>query len=145
MLKREINYTDYDGNPRTETHYFNLTVNEVQTLRPTDGSSNYSTALERLESEQDVPGLAEEITRIILLAYGEKSEDGRIFRKSKELSDDFSQSAAFEQLYRELQEDARVANEFFMGILPKEAQNAILAQNAIPAQAPPPFPLTPRN
>lgn len=139
MLKREINYTDYDGNPRTETHYFNLTVNEVQTLRPVDGSSNYSTTLERLESKQDVPGLAEEITRIILLAYGEKSEDGRIFRKSKELSDDFSQSAAFEQLYRELQDDARAANAFFMGILPKEAQNAITANSAIPTQAPPPF------
>ena len=26
MLKKTINYTDYDGNPRTEDHYFNLSL-----------------------------------------------------------------------------------------------------------------------
>ena len=33
MLTKEITYTDYDGNTRTETHRFNLTTTELMEMQ----------------------------------------------------------------------------------------------------------------
>ena len=55
---------------------------------------------------------------IIFKAYGVKSQDGRRFIKSKELSEEFSQTEAFSELFIELALDEKAAADFFNGIMP---------------------------
>ena len=55
---------------------------------------------------------------IILKAYGEKSADGRRFVKSKELSEAFSQTGAYDTLFLELVSDANAAAAFVNAVIP---------------------------
>lgn len=118
MLKKIIKYTDYDGEQRTETFYFNLSKIEVMELEAeTDGGILKS--IQNLVESQDNAKIIEIFKKIILMSYGEKSPDGKRFAKSKELSTAFSQTEAFTELFMELAMDANAATEFMNGIVPK--------------------------
>jgi hypothetical protein len=70
--------------------------------------------------------------KIILDSYGEISDDGIRFVKSKELSTAFSQTDAFNKLYMELVTDADKAAAFINGVVPPEiAKNAEKAQDEV--------------
>lgn len=56
--------------------------------------------------------------KIILKAYGKKSDDGREFIKSKELSEQFSRTEAYNILFMEICTDEKSASEFINNILP---------------------------
>ena len=127
MLKKTITYTDYDGNERTEDFYFNLSKAEVTAMElSTEGGIQKS--LGKIISDQDGKGTVDVIRNLILTAYGEKSLDGKRFIKSPELSDAFSHTEAFSDLFMELLTDADLAAAFVNGILP----SAGVARTAAP-------------
>ena len=127
MLKKTITYTDYDGNERTEDFYFNLSRAEVTAMEmSTEGGIQKS--LGKIISDQDGKGTVDVIRNLILTAYGEKSLDGKRFIKSPELSEAFSHTEAFSDLFMELLTDADLAAAFVNGILP----SAGVAKTAAP-------------
>lgn len=119
MIKKTFNFTDFDGNERQEDHYFNLSKAEVMEMElcVTGGLKK---KLERIIETQDNAQLVREFKGLILKSYGVKSPDGRRFIKSKELSDEFSQTEAYSQLFMELATDADAAAAFVNGIVPKD-------------------------
>lgn len=119
MLKKTIKYTDYDGNEREETFYFNLSKAEVAEMElSVDGG--LVKQIEKIVEEQDGKGIIEMFKDIILRSYGEKSPDGKRFIKSKELRDAFSQTEAYSELFMELATDAEAAAAFVNGIVPQQ-------------------------
>lgn len=118
MIKRTIKYTDYKGVEREEDFYFNLSKPELMEMELTTkgGMSEY---LEKIIKAQNREELIKWFKIIILKAYGEKSDDGRRFMKSKEISEAFSQTEAFVELYMELVTDDVKAAEFVNGIIPQ--------------------------
>ena len=54
----------------------------------------------------------------IFRSYGIKSEDGRRFQKSEEISKSFEQTEAYSQLFVKLCTNADAASAFINGILP---------------------------
>ena len=122
MIKKAITYTDYDGNVRTETFYFNLNKAEVSEMEfSTDGG--LSKQIQAIFDFQDKKRLIEIFKEIILKAYGKKSVDGRRFEKSKELSTEFSQTEAYSELFMELATNADSAAAFVNGIMPAMPQS----------------------
>jgi len=122
MIKKAITYTDYDGNVRTETFYFNLNKAEVSEMEfSTDGG--LSKQIQAIIDIQDKKRLIEIFKEIILKAYGKKSVDGRRFEKSKELSTEFSQTEAYSELFMELATNADSAAAFVNGIMPAMPQS----------------------
>ncbi len=124
MLKKTITYTDYNGNERTEDFYFNLTKAEILEMElSTEGGLQQM--IEKIIAAQDLPSLSKYFKQIILMSYGEKSPDGKRFIKKDEMSEEFSQTEAFSQLYIELATDDKAAADFVNGIIPAEysAQN----------------------
>lgn len=121
MLKKTITYTDYDGVERTEDFYFNLTRAELleMELDVTGGMTKY---IEYIIAAQDVSKLMRIFKEIILKAYGQKSPDGRRFIKSEEITNEFTQTEAFSNLYMELTNDAKKATDFINGIIPQQPQ-----------------------
>ena len=118
MLAKKITYTDYDGNERTETFYFNLSKAELIEMQlSVDGGMEKE--LQRMIDTRDVTKLAASFKRVILKAYGEKSPDGKRFVKSPELSEAFMQTEAYSDLFTELMTDANKASEFMNSIIPK--------------------------
>lgn len=124
MLKKTMTYVDYDGNQRTEDFYFNLTKAEIMEM-DLSASGGLDKLITKIVAEQDGAKIVEIFKKIILGAYGEKSLDGKRFVKSPELSEAFSQTEAYSDLFMELATDADKAAEFINGIVPKmEAMNA---------------------
>ena len=118
MLKKTIKYTDYDGNEREEDFYFNLNKAEVteMELSKQGGLSEY---IKRIVAAQDAPSLVELFKELICKSYGEKSLDGKRFVKNKELTEAFTQTEAYSELFVELASNAEEATKFVNGIMPK--------------------------
>lgn len=119
MLKKTIKYLDYNGNERTEDFYFHLS--KAEALEWEMGQSGGMTeAIRRIVAAQDMPSIVAIFKDVVLRAYGEKSADGRRFKKSEELSKAFSETEAYSTLFMELATDADKAAEFLDGILPDD-------------------------
>lgn len=118
MLQKTMTYVDYDGNKRTETFCFNLSNAElIQMEFSKDGG--LVKMLQRISDTQDRPKMMEIFREIILKSYGEKTADGKRFVKSPELSEAFSQTEAFSDLFMELTFNDGVASEFINGVIPQ--------------------------
>jgi len=119
MHKEEITYTDYNGVQKTRTFYFALSKSDLMKLElKTPGG--LTTYLEKIVNANDSPEIVDAFEKIILAAYGEKTADGERFVKSKEISDAFMQSAAYDQFFMELLTDTDKAINFVNNIVPQE-------------------------
>ena len=132
MLKKTITYTDFDGNERTEDFYFNLSKAEVIEME-TKAKGGLSEKLKRIVETQNTKQIIKIFKDIILKSYGEKSPDGKKFVKSKKLSDAFSQTEAFDNLFTELATDSVAAEAFIKAIIPDIPNNG---NKFIPMSAP---------
>lgn len=130
MIKWPIKFTTYNDEEITEDFYFNLNKAELMQMQ-FNVNGAYSEFIERISNERDIKRLGEEFRKIILNSYGKKSDDGRTFRKSQELREEFEQSEAYSELYMELLTDSEKAAKFVRGILPKDLQNAQPDQSAM--------------
>lgn len=129
MLKKTIAYTDYDGTQRKEDFYFNLTKAELMEMELST-SGGMEQMIQKIISSRDSAKIVSIFKDILLRSYGEKSLDGKRFVKSKELSEAFSQTEAYSDLFMELATNADAAAEFIRGIIPPEAAKEI--NNAVP-------------
>ena len=123
MLKKTITYTDYNGTERTEGFYFNLTKAEILDMEMSE-AGGLTAKLNRIIESKDSRELMRHFKYIIHKAYGEKSDDGRRFVKSDEISTGFEQTEAYEELFMELFSDATKAAEFVNGIVPQGIQTS---------------------
>ena len=121
MLKKTITYTDYNGTERTEDFYFNLSKAEAMELEM-GTTGGLTETINRIVAAQDSPSIIKIFKDFILRAYGEKSLDGKRFIKSPEISEAFSQTEAYSQLFMELATNAEAAAEFVNGIVPQESK-----------------------
>lgn len=120
MLKKTITYVDYNGNERTEDHYFNLSQAEIMEMEMST-SGGLAEMIQRIVAAQDAPAIISVFKKLILKAYGEKSPDGKRFVKSDEIATAFSQTEAYSKLFMELATDADAAAAFINGVVPADA------------------------
>ena len=118
MLKKEIEYTDDNGVSRKETFYFNLSEAELTELQLTypGGYGSYITKISEAKDQAEIVKLMKDLIR---MSYGVKSEDGKRFMKSEEISQAFFETEAYNKLFMELATDDMQAANFVNGILPK--------------------------
>ena len=129
MLKKTITYTDYDGLERTEEFRFNLTKAELVDMELTTAGT-FSETMKRIIAEKDIIRIAKLFKEPLLKSYGVKSDDGKRFIKSQELSEAFSQTEAYSDLYIELLSNPEEAAKFFAEVAPKmEEVSAVPAGN----------------
>lgn len=119
MIKKTVKYTDFDGNERTETFYFHLSRVEASEweLSMDGGLSEH---LNKIVEAKDLKTLIKLFKELVLKTYGQKSEDGRSFVKSKELTDGFAQTEAFDKLFMELATNDEAGSAFVNGVIPKD-------------------------
>lgn len=119
MLKKEIAYTDYNGNERVETCYFNLTRAELAEYDAQfavhGGIIEYLTMLTKTN---DTNKLVQAFKDLILRSYGEKTSTGR-FIKTPELRDAFMVSEPYSELFFEITSSQEAAEAFINGLIAK--------------------------
>lgn len=129
MIKKTVTYTDYNEVERTENFYFNLSKAEVLEMEMST-AGGMAESIQKIIDAKDTPAIIRVFKDLVLKAYGVKSDDGRRFIKSKELSEDFSQTEAYSQIFMELATNADEAAKFVNGIVPADlAQKVALSNN----------------
>lgn len=125
MIKKTINFTDFDGNPRTEDFYFNLTVDEIMELQFSEkgGLAEYINTI--IESDNNAE-IYQTFKKIMLKAIGKKSEDGRQFVKSEEIKNEFSQTNAFSTMLIDFMTNAESGASFIEALIPLEELNKVI-------------------
>ena len=128
MFVTTVNYTDFDGHERKETLYFNITESQMRDLFATDPDFSVKSLNTVMESE-DYAEMVRIMKKLMLASYGEKSEDGRIHKKNKEIRENFESSAAFEQLMEDVmyKEDVDFLKRFFRDVFPKKFSETIMS------------------
>lgn len=128
MVVKKIKYTDFNGVEREEEFMFNLTEAEITEMElTTDGG--LSDSIKKIIAAQDTPQIIKVFKMLLLKSYGEKSADGRRFVKSEKLSEDFSQTNAYSQLFMKLATDDKAAVAFINGIMPDSMQEKAAGNN----------------
>lgn len=127
MLKKTITYTDYNGTERTEDFYFNLTKAELTEME-LSVHGGFAESIQSIINAQEAPAIIKIFKEMVLKAYGEKSEDGRRFKKSEEIAKAFSETEAYSIIFMELATDSKKAADFCNGIIPA-GDNKVVAQN----------------
>lgn len=119
MLKRTIEYENYDSIWVKEDFYFNLSQSEL-TMMEMSEDGGLAARLQSIIDKKDGKNIMATFRDILLKSYGVKSADGRRFMKSPELSKEFSETSAFDILFTELVTNPEKALEFVQAIIPKE-------------------------
>lgn len=124
MLQKTIKFKDLDGNDVEEVFYFNLTKAEVVEfeLSKKDGIKAY---MEKLIVTRDGGEIIATVKQLISMAVGKRSEDGRRFMKSPEITNEFLMSDAYSEFFMELVTDASKTAEFMKAIVPQDMAEAI--------------------
>lgn len=138
MIKRTITYTDFDGNTRTEDMYFNMTRAELiefsfnmpsamsEAANDMNGNNvNVEEAGAKLVEKLGTSGIFNFVKELVFKSYGVKSDDGRRFIKSENLSTEFTQTLAYDEFIIDLFSDDKKASEFINGIIPAEMARQI--------------------
>lgn len=126
MLKETITYTDFNGKTITEDFYFNMSKSELIEFENSVDGGLSSTLNDLPTSEDEMTFEAQKksfntFKELILRSYGKKSEDGKFFRKSEELSNDFYHSAAYEELFNKLIDpEQNYAATFVNALMPSD-------------------------
>lgn len=122
MLKKTIKYTDFDGNEREETFYFNLTQAEIAEMElSTEGG--LAAKINKIIETKDNPTIIGLFKDMIGRAYGEKSADGKYFVKNDVVRNAFMATEAYSVLFMELATNPDAAAAFINGIVPSNISN----------------------
>lgn len=128
MYIKKVKYEDFNGVQKEKTLMFNLSQKELTDMNFSEdgGMQEY---FRKISEAKDEGEAVKFITKLILLAYGEKSGDGEAFVKEDDeghkLANRFKQTAAYEALWNELAEDAGKTIDFFVGVLPAKVRNSL--------------------
>lgn len=117
MRVEKVKFTDYNGVEREETFYFNINKAELAQLEMSV-NGGFTEMLSRLSEKQDIPEIQKIFTRMLTLGFGEKSADGRRFIKSEEMTNEFTQTEAFVEIYMKLCTNVPYALDFISDMLP---------------------------
>lgn len=119
MIRKVIKYKDLDGNALVGDFYFNLTKTELikMEIGRDEGMAEHLKKIIESGNNKDILAVFESI---ILGAYGKRSEDGVRFIKSPEISTEFTQTDAYEELLFEFMTDAAAAAAFIHSLIPDD-------------------------
>lgn len=131
MIKWPITYTDYEGNEVTEEFRFALNRSELMEMN-FSAAGGMEKMLQKIIDTKDVKKMIEIFKELIMKSYGELSDDGRRFIKTRDghsLAEDFAQTAAYDELYMQLATDDKKAADFINGVIPKDLAKQVEAQS----------------
>jgi hypothetical protein len=124
VLKKTITYTDYDGKSVTEDFYFHFSKAELAELE-NSVEGGISKQMQAMLDSNDQTEIMNRFREILSKSVGRRSEDGRRFMKSAEISADFMETEAYSALLMELMTDNGKVVEFITAMMPGDLQTEV--------------------
>jgi len=118
VLKKKIQYKDFDGNNVVDEFYFNVNKAELaeRELSLVGGwQKHMQTILDNVKTNP--AALIDEMKWLLKKSYGIRSADGKKFYKSDEIYRDFEATDAHSELFFALCTDAKESADFVNGVL----------------------------
>lgn len=116
MHKEIITYNDLNDVQRTEEFYFDLSKPEIVKMQAS-AKGGYDVQLRSIAASLDGAKIMDFFENFIAKSYGVKSEDGRRFMKSEEISRSFMETPAYEVLFEKLVTDDKYAADFVNAVM----------------------------
>ena len=129
MISYKVTYDDFDGNSRTEKHYFNLNKTELTMLNARYGGS-LKNAIARLSMTENAKELMDILMDVFKTSYGRMDDDHVHFRKSDQIWEDFASTPAFDKLFMEVMGSDEESAKFMRGVLPSNADDSADSEDA---------------
>ena len=122
MYKETIKYLDFNGVEREEDFYFHLTKAEMIKYEASE-QGGLDAVLKKLIETEDSKKVLDLFERLIRMAYGVRSVDGRHFMKSSDATEQFIASEAYSELFMKFLQDSNYAANFVKGITSSIQEN----------------------
>ena len=125
MIKMNVSAETFDGDMVTETLWFHMNkvdLIELQQSEPGGFTDTLQAFMSRKPEDwtmQDKFKLFDFFRTMVDKAYGERSSDGKRFRKSSEILANFKDSIFYDEFVLSLLEDEEKSIKFFNGVMPK--------------------------
>ncbi len=132
MLAKKITYKNYNDEEVTETFYFNINESELIEMEFTT-EGGFRDRLQEIIDTKDRKKIMETFKNIILIAYGEKSPDGKFLDKGEDqsLAKRFTRSEAYNVLLMELMGSEEKMSAFFTAIIPSSLREKAESQGLL--------------
>lgn len=124
MIKKTIKYTDFNGDEQSEDFYFNLSKAELAELE-LGTKGGFGEHVQKMIDSSNGKEVIDAFKAIIGMAYGRRSEDGKRFIKSDEISQEFFSTEAYSVLFMEVLTDAEKGAEFVNGLIPADLNGPV--------------------
>ena len=122
MIKKTVQYVDFNGDSQTEDIYFNLSKAELTEMEASYNNGLKST-IQKISEAKDNGALIAIFKNILTRSVGKRSEDGKRFIKNEQIIEEFVSSEAYSTLFMELAFNADAAVDFIAGVVPKDLIN----------------------
>lgn len=125
MIKMNVSAETFDGDMVTETLWFHMNkvdLIELQQSEPGGFTDTLQAFMSRKAEDwtmADKFKLFDFFRTMVDKAYGERSSDGKRFRKSPEILANFKDSIFYDEFVLSLLEDEEKSIKFFNGVMPK--------------------------
>lgn len=125
MIKMNVSAETFDGDMVTETLWFHMNkvdLIELQQSEPGGFTDTLQAFMSRKPEDwtmSDKFKLFDFFRAMVDKAYGERSSDGKRFRKSPEILANFKDSIFYDEFVLSLLEDEEKSIKFFNGVMPK--------------------------
>ena len=125
MIKMNVSAETFDGDMVTETLWFHMNKVDLIELQQSE-PGGFADTLQAFRSRKaedwtmsDKFKLFDFFRTMVDKAYGERSSDGKRFRKSPEILANFKDSIFYDEFVLSLLEDEEKSIKFFNGVMPK--------------------------
>ena len=119
MITKTVTYENFKGDLVSKELHFHLSEPELMDMEAEE--EGLADKIREVIANDDANEKYLLFKKIVLAAYGEVSEDGDEFIKSKELTDKFQRSAAYGAFFMDLvNSDETTVSNFFTGIFPAQ-------------------------
>lgn len=131
MYKKTLTFVNYDGKEITQDLYFHLNQTDLIkiTAKYAKGIKdpkdvNLNKVSQDILSQGDWPKVVSLLEDVILRSYGERSYDGDLFIKSKEVRDKFEYSVAYAEMFELLLSDNNEMQAFMSKVVEKTSSDS---------------------
>jgi len=124
MYKTTVEYEDFNGEKKKRTLYFNLSQSELTELKYESNGALEDKIVE-IVATKNRSEMMLLFTKLLKMAYGEKSEDGEYFIKNEEVYNRFKYSNAYDAFLEKLVESDSELENFIKYVLPKKLSNKV--------------------
>lgn len=122
MIKETLTYTDFNGEKRTEDHFFHMS--KLEWLRFDKKYGGLKEFIQKAVRDNDEYGVLNMLEELIQTSYGEKSSDGIRFIKSPELTQRFIETEGYSDMVIGFLTDTQKGIAFFNRLAPADAQES---------------------